>query len=293
MITDEKKIDSDEVNSEEFYYNNIKNYPVLTIEEEHELGKRIKEGDNEALNKLIQCNLRLVYSIAKKYERDLKNTGVDIMDIIQNGNIGLMRAAQKYDYLRDNRFSTYASLWIKTAIDRNLPYQTEHIKIPVHLQEQRYMMKKHAENFIKEYGRNPTSEELEKITGLKKEQIQELKQIERYSTLSLDAPITNEEDDEFRSLGDYIASNDKSTEEICIQNGTREDIQKILENLTEKQKKFINLRFGLTGENPKTLSEIGQIFHVSRESARRTEIATFKALRHPKIKAMLREYTKD
>ncbi len=256
------------------YLKSIGEIPLLSKEEEKEVAKRVKEGDELAKELLITSNLRLVVSIAKKY----MNNGVPIQDLIQEGNIGLMRAVELFDYEKNFRFSTYASYWIEQAIARAVPDQSRLIHIPVHRNEQIRKMKKVQANLIQELHRDPTMQEIaEKMPGFTSDMIEEL-MTDSYSELYLENPTGKEET---TTLVDFVEDDRLiDPQEYLNDEATRKEVDILLKELGEQNETIIRMRFGLdgTGER-KTLEEIGDIYGISKERIRQRELAALQQLK--------------
>lgn len=264
------------------YLNSISNHRRLTAEEEKELSEKALEGDQEAIDTLVQCNLLLVVSIAKKYY----GCGLPLLDLIQEGNIGLMTAAKKYDGSKGWRFSTYATHWIRQAISRALSDQSRTIRIPVNMVELLSKTKKAIADLTQKTGKRPSDEEVAKYLGVEVDKVQAVLDLAQAST-SLDTPV--DEDGE-TSMGDLIADH-------CAQNPfadmVREDNAKIVANtlktLSEREAEVLRLRFGIGVPRAMTLEEVGQHFGVTRERIRQIEDKAIRKLRHPMRARMLKE----
>lgn len=265
------------------YLKEIGKVPLLTAEEEVKLAKQIEKGSEEARRKLIESNLRLVVSIAKKYI----NRGLSFLDLIQEGNQGLMRAVEKFDWRRGYKFSTYATWWIRQAITRAIADQARTIRIPVHMVETMNKVFKTAHLLAQKLGREPTAKEIAKKVGLPEEKINEIYRISQ-NTTSLAAPV-GDEDDSF--LGDFIEDvTSPSPYEETSKELLKESIAEVLKTLDEREAKVLELRFGLSGQPPKTLEEVGKIFGVTRERIRQIEAKALRRLRHPSRRKKLQDY---
>ena len=255
------------------YLNEIGQIPLLSEEEERELGRRSAQGDESARRKLEEGNLRLVVSLAKRYT----GRGVQLMDLIQEGNMGLMRAAEKYDYTKENRFSTYASWWIKEAMQRAIDQQAREIRVPVHVAENMKRVQKISKELQQELGREPLPKEIAEKLGYKKEE--EVKDILYYlqNPVSLETPVG--EDGE-NSLGDMVEDKREATPEEAMDVLVRkEEVSELLASLTERERQVIGLRYGLEDGRTHTLEEIGGILNVTRERVRQIEARAMEKLR--------------
>lgn len=255
------------------YLNEIGQIPLLSEEEERELGRRSAQGDESARRKLEEGNLRLVVSLAKRYT----GRGVQLMDLIQEGNMGLMRAAEKYDYTKENRFSTYASWWIKEAMQRAIDQQAREIRVPVHVAENMKRVQKISKELQQELGREPLPKEIAEKLGNKTEE--EVKDILSYlqNPVSLEAPVG--EDGE-NSLGDMVEDKREATPEEAMDVLVRkEEVSELLASLTERERQVIGLRYGLEDGRTHTLEEIGGILNVTRERVRQIEARAMEKLR--------------
>lgn len=266
------------------YLREIGKIPLLTPEEEVELAKRFKEdNDQSAREKLINSNLRLVVSIAKKYI----GRGLSFLDLIQEGNLGLMRAVEKFDYRKGYKFSTYATWWIRQAITRAIADQARTIRIPVHMIETINKLVKHSRQLLQELGREPTIEEIAERMDMPPEKIEEIIKTAQ-EPISLETPVGEEEDSR---LGDLIEDTTMvAPADTASQHLLSEDIQEILEGLSPREREILVLRFGLGGERPHTLEEVGKMFNVTRERIRQIEAKALRKLRHPSRAKKLKEY---
>ena len=266
------------------YLKQIGEYDLLTPEEEAELALKAREGDLEAKKKLVNCNLRLVVSVAKKYH---KNVGMSFLDIVQEGNIGLMKSVDKYDPSTGYRFSTYATWWIRQTISRAITNQSNTIRIPAHMFDIQSKVSKASQRLHSELGREATAHEIAKDLNISVEKVEEVYHLV-HSPMSLDYTVGEDDD---TSVGDLIADNNTiSPEEMAIQQERREGVLKVLNTLAEKEKEVIMMRFGLDDGEPKTLEEVGKIYGVTKERIRQIEIKALRKLRQPFRQALLKVY---
>lgn len=265
------------------YLKEIGKIPLLSTEEEIELAKRMEKGDEEARKKLAEANLRLVVSIAKRYA----GRGMQFLDLIQEGNLGLIKAVEKFDYRKGYKFSTYATWWIRQAITRAIADQARTIRIPVHMVETINRLIRTSRQMVQELGREPTPEELAKKLDMPVERVREIKKISQ-DPVSLETPIGEEEDSH---LGDFIQDDnvmvpaDQATFTLL-----HEQLMESLETLTEREQQVLRLRFGLDDGRPRTLEEVGRVFHVTRERIRQIEAKALRKLRHPSRSKKLKNY---
>ena len=265
------------------YFKEIGKVPLLTAEEERELAIRIEQGDEEAKKKLCESNLRLVVSIARRY----LNRGLSFLDLIQEGNLGLIKAVEKFDYTKGYKFSTYATWWIRQAITRSIADQARTIRIPVHMVETINKLIRISRQLLQEYGREPTSEEIAKEMGISVEKVREIKKISQ-DPVSLETPIGEEEDSH---LGDFIPDEDiPSPVDAAAYSMLQKQLRDVLDTLSEREKKVLILRFGLDDGRPRTLEEVGREFNVTRERIRQIEAKALRKLRHPSRSKKLKDY---
>ena len=268
------------------YLKEIGQIKLLTLAEESELADRIIAGDEEAKNTLAEANLRLVVSIAKRYV----GRGMLFLDLIQEGNIGLMKAVDKFDVSKGYKFSTYATWWIRQAITRAIADQARTIRVPVHMVETINKLARVQRQLTLELNREPSEEELAKKMGTTVEKVREIYKISQ-DPVSLETPIGEEDDSH---LGDFIKDErNLSPEEFATNEMLKEEIAQVLETLTEREEKVIRLRFGLEDGKPRTLEEVGQMFGVTRERIRQIEAKALRKLRHPSRSRKLRDYMGD
>ena len=246
---------------------------LLTAQEEVGLAKRIERGDLDAKQKLVASNLRLVVSIAKNY----RNQGLPFLDLIQEGTIGLVRAAEKFDYRRGFKFSTYATWWIRQAVARGLADKARTIRIPVHIVEKLNTIGRAERSLVTALGREPTVEEIAEVTGIDPDEVDAIKRSAQ-APISLEKPVGDEEQSEF---GQLIADHDaKSPYERAVEILTNEALSVALENLSYRERQVLEMRYGLGGQHPSTLDEVGRTFNVTRERIRQIENQSLKKLQH-------------
>ncbi len=265
------------------YLKEIGQIKLLSAEEEVELAKRVSEGDQEAKNKLTEANLRLVVSIAKKYS----GRGLHILDLIQEGNTGLIRAVDKFDWTKGNKFSTYATWWIRQAITRAIADQARTIRVPVHMVEVINKATRCNRKLVQELGREPTVEEIAAELGLPVEKIIEANRTAA-DTLSLDTPVGDEED---TSIGSFVEDERTPGPADATSNALlAEALKEILDTLTEREADVLRMRFGMYDGRTHTLEEVGQIFGVTRERIRQIENKAIRKLRHPSRAKKIKDF---
>ena len=265
------------------YLKEIGKVPLLSAEEEIELAQRMENGDEEAKKKLAEANLRLVVSIAKRYV----GRGMLFLDLIQEGNLGLIKAVEKFDYSKGYKFSTYATWWIRQAITRAIADQARTIRIPVHMVETINKLIRVSRQLLQELGREPSPEEIAKEMNMPVERVREILKISQ-EPVSLETPIGEEEDSH---LGDFIQDDhvpvpaDAATFTLL-----KEQLSEVLDTLTEREQKVLRLRFGLDDGRARTLEEVGKVFNVTRERIRQIEAKALRKLRHPSRSRKLKDY---
>ncbi len=265
------------------YLREISRISLLSAAKEAYLAERAEQGDRDARNSLIEANLRLVVSIAKKYV----GQGLSLEDLIGEGNIGLIRAVTKFDYRKGFRFSTYATWWIKQAITRAILEGTRVVRLPVYIMEEVMRVKRTTRQLYQELGREPTSENIGERLGMTPERVSELL-IWAEKVFSLDAPLSEEEEN---TLGDIIEDmRERGPVEVADQHLLREEIRKVLGQLTLRERQVIELRFGLLDDHDHTLEEVGKKLKVTRERVRQIEERAIRKLRHPQASRILKDY---
>ena len=268
------------------YLKEIGKISLLSLEEETELSKRIAEGDEVAKNRLAESNLRLVVSIAKRYV----GRGMLFLDLIQEGNIGLMKAVEKFDADKGYKFSTYATWWIRQAITRAIADQARTIRVPVHMVETINKLSRCQRQLTLELNREPTDEELAKKMNMSPEKVREVIKIAQ-DPVSLETPIGEEDDSH---LGDFVPDeSNMSPEDFTIHEMLKEEIGDVLLTLTEREEQVLRLRFGLDDGSSKTLEEVGQMFGVTRERIRQIEAKALRKLRHPSRSRKLKDFLNE
>ena len=272
-------------NTMKMYLKEIEEYPMLSAKEEVELAKAIIDSSEEAKEKFINANYRLVVSIAKKYRKE----SVDMLDLIQAGNIGLIKAVEKYDYKKGFKFSTYATWWIKQSITRYIDDCENTIRIPVHLHQRINFVKRKKQELANVLQREPSMEELAEVCELEVDKVLDILKRDK-NIVSLDTPIKEDEDS---SLVEFIPS-DAHFGDVVIheveQNNLREKIDEVLTDLSDQEQQVLRMRFGLDDDTPKTLEEIGKVFGVTRERIRQIEAKAIRKLRHPSRLKLLKNF---
>ena len=265
------------------YLKEIGKVPLLTADEEIELAKRMEKGDEAAKNRLAEANLRLVVSIAKRYV----GRGMLFLDLIQEGNLGLIKAVEKFDYRKGYKFSTYATWWIRQGITRAVSGQARTIRIPVHMVETINKLIRVSRQLLQELGREPTPEEIAEAMNTPVEKVREILKISQ-EPVSLETPIGEEEDSH---LGDFIQDDNVPVPaEAATFTLLREQLDEVLDQLTDREQKVLRLRFGLDDGRARTLEEVGKEFQVTRERIRQIEAKALRKLRHPSRSRKLRDY---
>lgn len=265
------------------YLKEIGKIPLLTTEEELELAKRMELGDENAKKRLAEANLRLVVSIAKRYV----GRGMQFLDLIQEGNLGLIKAVEKFDYTKGFKFSTYATWWIRQAITRSIADQARTIRIPVHMVETINRQIRVSRQLLQELGREPSMDEIAEKMDLPVERVREIRKISQ-EPVSLETPIGEEEDSH---LGDFIQDDQVAVPaDAATFTLLREQLMETLLTLTEREQKVLKLRFGLDDGRPRTLEEVGKVFNVTRERIRQIEAKALRKLRHPSRSKKLKDY---
>ena len=265
------------------YLKEIGKVPLLSAEEEIEYAKRMEQGDEEAKKRLAEANLRLVVSIAKRYV----GRGMQFLDLIQEGNLGLIKAVEKFDYRKGYKFSTYATWWIRQAITRAIADQARTIRIPVHMVETINKLVRVQRQLLQELGREPSPEEIAETMDIPVERVREIQKISQ-EPVSLETPIGEEEDSH---LGDFIQDEHVAVPaEEATFTLLHEQLMEALDTLTEREQQVLRLRFGLDDGKPRTLEEVGKQFHVTRERIRQIEAKALRKLRHPSRSKKLKDY---
>ena len=291
-LTDEElaitaeNVDAFADDSVRLYLREIGKIPLLTPEEEADLAQRIVKGDKKAKDKMVESNMRLVVSIAKRYG----GRGLDFLDLIQEGNTGLLRAVDKFDPEKGFKFSTYATWWVRQAITRAIADQARTIRIPVHMVETINKVLRTTRKLTSELNREPTNEEIAKALNMEPEKVDYVMRIKQ-DIASLDASVGRDGDDEDSVLGDFVEDEDRDRPEDAAANQIlKEQLSEIIATLTDREQKIIRLRFGIGGERPHTLEEVGSEFDVTRERIRQIEAKALAKLRKNKDTKKLHEY---
>lgn len=294
VLTDEDDVDMEKIDLSvpdgisiedpvRMYLKEIGKVPLLSADEEVELAKRMAEGDEDAKKRLAEANLRLVVSIAKRYV----GRGMLFLDLIQEGNLGLIKAVEKFDYHKGFKFSTYATWWIRQAITRAIADQARTIRIPVHMVETINKLIRVSRQLLQELGREPTPEEIAAELDMPVERVREILKISQ-EPVSLETPIGEEED---CHLGDFIQDDNVPVPaEAAAQTLLKEQLDEVLDTLTEREQKVLRLRFGMDDGRARTLEEVGKEFDVTRERIRQIEAKALRKLRHPSRSRKLRDY---
>ena len=294
VLTDEDDVDMEKIDLSvpdgisiedpvRMYLKEIGKVPLLSADEEVELAKRMAEGDEDAKKRLAEANLRLVVSIAKRYV----GRGMLFLDLIQEGNFGLIKAVEKFDYHKGFKFSTYATWWIRQAITRAIADQARTIRIPVHMVETINKLIRVSRQLLQELGREPTPEEIAAELDMPVERVREILKISQ-EPVSLETPIGEEEDSH---LGDFIQDDNVPVPaEAAAQTLLKEQLDEVLDTLTEREQKVLRLRFGMDDGRARTLEEVGKEFDVTRERIRQIEAKALRKLRHPSRSRKLRDY---
>lgn len=268
------------------YLREIGRVKMIKPDEEIELARRIAKGDGDAKKKLIQANLRLVISIAKKYV----NRGLPFQDLIQEGNLGLIRAAEKFDHTKGFKFSTYATWWIRQAISRGLADKSRTIRVPVHMVESINKLKKTSAKLSQELGRKPSEQELSVALEISVSKVQEIMQADR-EPVSMEMPLSR--DDE-TYIGDLIEDNENTRPDATTaEELMRQDLSRMLSQLTPRERDIMHLRYGLEDGRQRTLEEVGRLFNITRERVRQIEHKAFRKLRQPNWSSKLAGYLED
>ncbi|MBQ3413709.1 RNA polymerase sigma factor RpoD [Candidatus Saccharibacteria bacterium] len=281
-----ENVDAFADDSVRLYLREIGKIPLLTPEEEADLAERIVKGDKKAKDKMVESNMRLVVSIAKRYG----GRGLDFLDLIQEGNTGLLRAVEKFDPAKGFKFSTYATWWVRQAITRAIADQARTIRIPVHMVETINKVLRTTRKLTSELNREPTNEEIAEALGLDADKVDYVMRIKQ-DIASLDASVSRDGDDEDSVLGDFVEDEERdSPEESAANQILKEQLSEIIATLTDREQKIIRLRFGIGGGRPHTLEEVGAEFDVTRERIRQIEAKALSKLRKNKDTKKLHEY---
>ena len=265
------------------YLKEIGQIPLLDLDTETELARKMYEGDEDAKNRLVESNLRLVVSIAKRY----MGKGMVLLDLIQEGNLGLMKAVEKFDYTKGYKISTYATWWIRQAISRAIADQSRTIRIPVHMVETIHKVSRSQRQLLQEYGREATSDEIAADIGMNADKVREIMKISQ-DPVSLETPIGEADDSH---LSDFIPDDDTPTPvDEASYHILREQLGEVLHTLTPREEMVLKLRFGLVDGRTRTLEEVGQEFNITRERIRQIEAKALRKLRHPSRSKRLKDY---
>jgi RNA polymerase primary sigma factor len=268
------------------YLKEIGNVPLLSAEDEITLATRIQEGDEAAKRALAEANLRLVVSIARRY----MGRGMMFLDLIQEGNMGLIKAVEKFDYTKGFKFSTYATWWIRQAITRAIADQARTIRVPVHMVETINKLNRVSRNLVQELGREPSIEEVAEAMELSIEKVREIMKAAQ-EPVSLETPIGEEHDS---NLGDFIEDHDApAPDDAAAYAMLREQLEDVLDTLTEREENVLRLRFGLTDGKSRTLEDVGKLFGVTRERIRQIEAKALRKLRHPSRSKRLKDFLSE
>ena len=268
------------------YLREIGKTPLLTPDEEQELARRVSEGDEDAIVRMADSNLRLVVSIAKHY----RDRGLPLQDLIQEGNLGLLKAIEKFDYTRGYKFSTYATWWIRQAISRSIADNARTIRVPVHMVETINRIRRESRQLQQELGREATETELAEASGLTVEKLREVLKITP-DPVSLDTPVGEDEDSPLSSFitAGTQAEPEKATEAALL----KEQVRQLLGTLDERERRVLELRYGIGGDRARTLEEVGKEFGVTRERIRQIEAKALRKLRHPARSKIVSDYMQD
>ena len=290
LVEEEKLVDTSEMSENmsvndpvRMYLKEIGKIPLLTTEEEAELAKKMADGDEEAHNQMVEANLRLVVSIAKRYV----GRGLPLLDLIQEGNLGLIKAVGKFDYTKGYKFSTYATWWIRQSISRAIADHARTIRIPVHMVETINRVSSASHELVQELGRDPSSDEIAKKLNMPVERVEEIMRAAQ-EPISLETPVGEEDDSH---LGDFIQDEDASEPaDAAAYAMLREQLAGVLKTLTPREEKVLCLRYGLTDGKMHTLEEVGAEFDVTRERIRQIEAKALRKLRHPSRSKILKDF---
>ncbi len=265
------------------YLQEIGRTPLLTREQEVELARRIQMGDGQAREQLITANLRLVVSIAKKYI----GRNMSFLDLIQEGNMGLMRAVEKFDYTKGYKFSTYATWWIRQAITRAIADQSRTIRIPIHMIETVRELQRVKKEHVREHGEAPDLKELSKQLGLSPEKIRRVENVSQF-TVSLERPVGDDDDD---TMGDFL-QDEQATSPVkeTLRSLLKEELDSAIDQLSDRERQILILRYGLKDDHQRTLKDVAREFNITRERVRQIEIKALEKLKHPKRKEKLQKY---